>query len=246
MKIQKVSQRRLFLLGFLISICLLIGYQVGYGQDMQGKWIATVSSGIGKHDKRLFDYSEKEMLLEMQPEQWGTYHFNMNVKRRVWHQNNFHSYIGLGLGYENATFMRPFNQSFILKGNSDHILLALNKYQKLHSSQSFLTSYKLNHMWYVSSELVMQLLLYRTIDHTEYSRKIFPLSESTFELASIQLSLGISYQVKNWVVSLSSIVVNSQKIDKIIFNDIINDPRTDKSWELHNPLRFDLTVGYMW
>ncbi len=245
MKIQKVSQRRLFLLGFLISIYLLIGYQVGYGQNMQEKWIATVSAGIEKHDKRLFDYSEKEMLLEMQPEKWGTYHLDMNVKRRVWQLNNFYSFIGLGLGYEKATFLRPFDHFYF---NKDIFLILrnLNRYKKIHAPLSLSFYYELGANWFIDGEISSDILLYRSINHTENNNEVFPYQAGTFELDKIFLNVGINYKIGQFLVGISSRALNAQKIDKIIFNDYLKDPRIDQKWEWYNPLRFDFTVSYMW
>jgi len=48
------------------------------------------------------------------------------------------------------------------------------------------------------------------------------------------------------IIGIYSRVANVQKIDRIIFNDILKDPRTDQTWEWHNPLRIDLSVGYTW
>ncbi len=246
MKTQKVSQRRIFQLGFLISICLLIDYQVSYGQNMLEKWIATVSTGIEKHDKRLFDYSEKKMLLEMQPEEWGTYHFDMIVKRRVWQHNNFYSFIGLGLGYEKATFLRPFNHRYFEKGIALDILRNLNRYKKISAPLSLSLNYGLGANWFIVGEIRSNILLYRNIDHTENNTGPFPYKAGTFELDKIILNVGINYKIGQFLVGFNSRVLNFQKIDKIIFNHYLKDPRIDQKWEWYNPLRFDFTVAYMW
>ena len=94
--------------------------------------------------------------------------------------------------------------------------------------------------------MTSNFLLLISIDHTEWSREVFPISEGTFELDDIQLRLGVNYKLGKLIIGLHSRVVNFQKIDKIIFNDIIKDPRTDQKWEWNNPLRIDLTIGYMW
>ncbi len=240
-----MAHKRLFLVGILISISWLIGYQVGYGQNIQEKWLATVSTGIEKHDKRLFDYPEKEMLLEMQPEQWGTYHFDMNVQRRVWQHNNFYSFIGLGLGYENATFMRPFDHSYFNKDNL-RILRNLNRYKKIYAPLSLSLYYKLGANWFIFGEITSNILLYRNIDHTENNMGVFPYKPGTLELDKIILNVGITYKIGQFLVGFNSRVLNLQKIDKIIFNHYLKDPRIDQKWEWYNPLRFDFTVAYMW
>ncbi len=234
------------LISLIISMSLLLGYQVAYGQgNMQEQWIATVSAGIEKHDKRLFDYPEKEMLLEMQPEKWGTYHFNMYVQRRVWQHNNFYSFIGTGLAYEEATFLRPFDHSFFEKDNL-RILRYQNSYKKIYSTMALLLFYKLASNWFIGGEISSDILLYRSIDHTENNNEVFPYQAGTFELNKIFLNAEIKYKIGKILVGINSRVLNFQKIDKIIFNHLIHDPRTDQKWEWYNPLRFDFTVSYMW
>jgi hypothetical protein len=65
-------------------------------------------------------------------------------------------------------------------------------------------------------------------------------------LDDIQLRLGVHGRIGKFMIGLHSRVANFQKIDKIIFNRLVQDPRTDQKWEWNNPLRFDLTVGYTW
>ncbi len=62
----------------LVFIGLLItSVQSLFGQiDRLGSWMVNLDFGIEEHDKRLFNYAkpEREVLLRMQPEFWGTYH----------------------------------------------------------------------------------------------------------------------------------------------------------------------------
>jgi len=210
-----------------------------------GDWIVGLNAGIEAHDKRLFDYSEKESLLSSQPEFWGTYHFGLDVRRKVWQNDRFVSYIGLGVGYERATFIRPFDH-FYFENPSFFILLAQNRYEKVLTPLSLLVFYELVDHWFISGELASNFLVYRSIDDPEASRKLFPFSQSAFELDNIELRLGLNYKIDKFMIGLHSRVVNFQKIDRIIFNNLIKDPRTDQNWEWYNPLRFDLTVGYTW
>jgi hypothetical protein len=210
-----------------------------------GDWIFSVNAGIEAHDKRLFDYSRREELLAKQTEFWGTYHFGLNVKRRVWQSKRFSSFLGLGVSYEKATLRRPFDH-FYFQNPSDDILLHLNRYRKVFTPMSLLAFYELGDHWLISGELASHFLVVRSIDHTEWSREVFPFSEGTFELDDIQLRLGWHGRIGKVIVGLHSRGANFQKIDKIIFNRLVQDPRTDQKWEWYNPLRFALTVGYTW
>ncbi len=225
---------------------LLLGYQVGCSQEnMQEQWIATISAGIEKHDKRLFDYSEKEMLLEMQPEKWGTYHFNMSVQRRVWQHNNYYAFIGLGLGYEKATFVRPFNHLPFVE-DPIMILWHLNTYNKIYTPMTISFNYEIGYHWFILGNLTSDFLVHRSLGYKQKGNNRLPFKENTFELDDLHFELGINYRIGQFLVGFSSRVLNFQKIDKIIFNNLIHDPRKDQRWEWYNPLRFDFTVSYMW
>lgn len=210
-----------------------------------GDWMVSVNAGIEAHDKRLFDYSEKESLLDMQSELWGTYHTGLDIRRKVWQSRRISSFLGLGLAYENATFTRPFDSGYF--GETRRILLVTNKYEKILLPLSLLVFYEIGGHWIISGEFASNFLVFRSVDNTSVSNsEFFPLSEGTFELDDIQLRLGVHGRIGNVLIGLYSRVANFQKIDRIIFNRIIQDPRTDQKWEWHNPLRFDLTVGYIW
>jgi hypothetical protein len=210
-----------------------------------GDWIVSVNAGIEAHDKRLFNYSEKESLLDMQSELWGTYHTGLGIRRKVWQSNRFSSFLGLGVNYEHATFLRPFDHLYF-KEDSSKILLYQNRYEKYQANLSILVLYKLGSRWFLSGDLTSYLLLFRSIEHSEIDSDFLQYMNSTFELDDIQLRLGVNHQIGRWVIGLRSRLFNFQKIDRVIFNNLIKDPRMDQKWEWNNPLRFDLTIGYTW
>jgi hypothetical protein len=232
----------------MLSIGVLFLIQSVSGQtESIGNWVVDINTGIEAHDKRLFNYArpEREALLRKQPEFWGTYHFGLNMRRKVWQNDRFVSYIGLGVGYERATFIRSFDH-FYFENPSFFILLTQNRYKKVLTPLSLLVFYELVDHWFISGELASNFLIFRSVDHTENDSDFFPYSEGALELDDIQLRLGVNYRSGKFLIGLRSRVVNFQKIDRIIFNRIVKDPRTDQTWERYNPLRFDLTMGYTW
>lgn len=208
-------------------------------------WQLSASWGIEKHDKRLFDYSEKESLLAIQPENWGTYHFNANLKRKIWSDRSLSGFLSLGLGYENATFLRPFDHSHF-NSDSFRILRHQNSYKKLQIPLSLSIQYEISNTLFLSSELASNFLMFRRIDQTNINIEEFPYDEGTLEMDELHFKIGINYRVKRFFIGVNSRVFNYQKIDRIIFNYLIKDPRTEQKWEWHNPLRFDVGIGYMW
>ncbi len=126
------------------------------------------------------------------------------------------------------------------------ILRNLDRYNKVELPISLTVFYEFANNWRISGAMSSNVLLYRLIDHTENNANVFPYSENIVELVDINLRLGINYKIDKWLIGFNSRMINFQKIDNIIFNDIIKDPRVDEKWEWSNPLRFDFTIGYMW
>jgi len=208
-----------------------------------GDWMINFNLDIEENDKRLFDYSGKESLLTMQPESFGTYNVGIIINKTVWKNKKLSSTLGLGVGYEKATFLRPFDHSYFMK-DSFRILRNLHSYTKVKTPLSFKVFYKLRNNWYVTGSVTSNLLLFRSINNSELNGDVFPYTESTFELDDINLHLGINYQINNILIGLELTILNFQKIDKIIFNDIIKDPRVDQKWEWDNPISGRISFGY--
>ena len=232
----------------ILTFCVFfITLSVSGQTESIGDWMVSVNAGIEAHDKRLFDYLfpfVRERLLAESPEYWGTYHTGLEIRRRVWQQKRFSSFLGIGASYENATFNRPFDHTLLVTGITTTDLKVLNRYEKFSTPLSLSTFFGLGTHWLISGEVTSNFLVFRSIE--EASSRGFVFSEGTFEVEDIQLRLGINYRIDKFMIGLFSRVVNFQKIDRIIFNDLIKDPRMDQNWEWNNPLRFDLTVGYTW
>lgn len=221
----------------------MITWSVHCQMDSNNKWLISVNYGLEKHDKRLFDYSERTTLLESQPENWGTYHFTMNMHRRLSESNKLLIYGLLGMSYENATFIRPFDHKHFEPLSVD-ILLAQNRYIKCYAIPSVEFLLKLTSRLNIIGGTDLSLLLYRSVNHTESTFSSFPYSETTIEMDELQMNLGFNYTTGRFLFGIQSRVFNYQKVDKVIFNTIIKDPRINQRWERFNPLRFDVSVGY--
>jgi len=117
---------------WLFIIILLPLYQLSLmAQDAQGaNWIVSINLGIQQHDKRLFDYSEKEMLLEMHQEFFGTYQFGIRGERSIYVNKLLELCIGAGISTEVSTFTRPFDHFYKRNFSQIEILPYTNRYYK--------------------------------------------------------------------------------------------------------------------
>lgn len=200
-----------------------------------------VQFGIETHDKRLFDYPGKDALLELTPEAFGTYSAGAIISHKIG-LSKLNLFVGSGIIFSRATFIRPFDH-FHFKQDYFEILRHQNQYNKLVVPLQTTTYIPLGKKFYISSNLGGYFLVYRNINNSKYTSSQFPYTEDTFELHNIALKGGINYSVKNFMAGLNIRLLNYQKIDKIIFNSIIKDPRTNQKWEFYNPLSLEFSVS---
>jgi hypothetical protein len=233
--------KRLLLSNLIIFCSIAIYSQSIYSKE----WMLTISSGIEAHDKRLFDYSEKEALLEMQPEFWGTYHYGLDIQRKIWRKNRLSVFLGTGISFEKATFDRPFNHLHFEKDNF-FILRALDTYKKAQIPLSISTLWELKERLFLKGDIISNLVYSKSIENSASDPAVFPYIEKNLNFDGICLDLGVVYLVNKFWVGIKSRMINYQMIDKIIFNSLIRDPRVDQKWEWSNPLHLDFTIGYMW
>jgi len=227
-----------------VVVFLISTWALGFSQTLPN-WIFMANLGVEKDDTRRYDNREGS-LIPNQAESWGTYHVEFNVGRKIFEYKRLSTFTGLGIGYEKATFSRPYNQGILIDATYvDYILLHVNNYGKLQLPLSVNLFYELSDSWVLSGALVSNALLMRRINPPGRGRK-YSGSFGTFEWEDIQLRCGVNYRIGRWMVGFESRVINLQKIDRVIFNNFLIDSRTDQSWENYNPLRFDLTLGYTW
>ena len=230
----------IYLKSILLFTALLL-YKRGNGQLDSSNWILQVQFGIEKHDKRLFEYPEKDALLKLTPEAWGTYSLGAVVSHKIG-LSKLNLFVGSGIIISRATFVRPFDH-FHFHQDSFYIVRHQNQYSKVVIPFNTTTYIPIGKNFSVSTNLGSYFLVYRNIDNTNITSAHFPYTEGTFELHNIALKGGINYSTKNFMVGLNIRLLNYQKIDKIIFNSIIKDPRTNQTWEFYNPLSLEFSVS---
>ena len=240
----KIMKRSIFLYFFFFLF-----FNNVEGQDITRNWFVQTGFGIEKHDKRLFNVPDKALYIGWNSEagDWGTYHYNVSIFRKIKQLKRFSFYTGIGISYEKATYLRPFDHSYFNKRDKlFRILRVQNKYEKIKIPLSLNLFYEIADNLFFDVELSSLFLVYRSIDHTENNSDFFPYTESTFELDAINLDTGINYRINHFIFGINTRIFNHQKIDKIIFGAVVRDPRVNQKWEIYNPLQLNFNVGYMW
>ncbi len=224
----------------IVSFVALVSIP-SFAQDRPNKeWFLSVDYGLQAHDKRLFDFPPKESVLERQPETFGTYQFGIRLERKIAQKGKLHFRVGGGVSAELATFERPFDHNFGKDGGT-RILRWTDRYYQFLTQFPLNGTYQLNEHFGFSLGVLPQLNFLTKADHT--TSKSY--SWWRFDLYSVEFNPGIEYTTSRFIFNLSYRAFQVKKIDRILFNDILDDARTGQSFETYNPFKMWLSVGYM-
>ncbi len=215
-------------------------------QNKLSNWKFQMNIGIEKHDKRLFNFPDREMLLENQPEKWGTFTQGFSFIRRILNKKYFSLFSGLGITTEVATFMRPFNHLYF-KQDFHKFLLFQNRYYKsgifipTNAKIKILSNINFNLEFY--PVVNMQRSIYNS---NSVGDNNFPYKSSEFKFTKFLTNIGVNYLYKNLFIGLYYRIYNYQEIDKIIFYNVVNNRRENQKWESYNPMHLKILMGYAW
>ncbi len=228
---------------FLIGLFILCSKN-SQCQIQLDNWFLTATVGFEKHDKRLFEYPERASLLRNQTENWGSQIYSLRIYRKFVSKNKLFITGGVGIQQELASFKRPFDRSSF-KQDSFLILLNLDSYETFYGIISLQSLYFISENSFINIDMNLGTALYKKIDGTFSSSALFsPYSQTLFQLDHFNAIIGINFRIKKLLIGASMRAFNAQRIDKIIFNKIIKDPRIDQKIEYYNLLNINFSVSY--
>ena len=180
----------------LIIIFATLSSLSSYGQEnINAKWILSIDFGIQEHDKRLFDFPQRENLLAMQPESFGTYQFGINAVRKILQKKGFDLFTGVGLSSELSTFRRPFNHNF-RKNEGNFLLRRTDRYYQYLMQLPIKSKFKIAKHFGFSLDILPQLNFLTIADHT----KDKSFSWWRFDFYSVEVNPGIEYTTSKFVL----------------------------------------------
>ncbi|MFQ5447625.1 MAG: hypothetical protein ACE5FF_11900, partial [Saprospiraceae bacterium] len=213
-----------------------------FGQESTDtKWVLAIDFGIQAHDKRLFGSPLKGLFLEQHPETYGTYQFGISAVRKILHNERFEIFAGGGLSSELSTFTRPFDNYFRKKGLVTREMRYTNRYYQNLLQLPIMPSFRVGDRFALSLELLPQFSFLTIADNTT---KVPTYSWWRFDFYSLEVNPGLSFDIGRVEFGMKYRAFQVKKIDKILFNRIINDPRTDQVFETYNPFKLWFSVGY--
>ncbi|MFN0213381.1 MAG: hypothetical protein ACKVT2_03930 [Saprospiraceae bacterium] len=205
------------------------------------KWVVSLGFGIQAHDKRLFDFPPKEGLLARQSEIFGTYQFRINLLRVFNISSKVSLSSGIGLTNEIATFLRPFDQNYFTKAGTEE-LNHTDRYHKYLLQLPLIFEYRMFSKLSLTGEALPQVNLL-TVSH--HSLRDLNYSKFDPDYYSTEINVGVKYIFNRRInVGVNYRGFQFKKIDKVLFNYTLRDPRTDQTYETYNPFKLWLSIGY--
>ena len=230
---KKINRCLFFILLNTLIVCKIYG---------QNNLIASINLSIEKHDKRLFNFSNKESLLALHPEFFGSYNASFSLVKKVKEDGGFLIYSGLIFTIENKTFTRPFDHRLFEKDQLE-ILRNLNRYSKLNAGL------KTNIDYIVSNSIVLRVnaqFLFTVFNSANFkgsSSEVFPYQMWNFKVNSFSLTPEFVYILNDLQFGLGARALNISTVDKVIFGRWINNDFSNKSLDLYNPFKLVLSIS---
>jgi len=206
-----------------------------FGQDSsKDKWLLSVNLALQANDKRLFDFPGKDNLLDKEHAIFGTYQLSLNVLREIFRENKSKC-------MELSTFKRPFDSHYNNIIGPD-LLTYTDKYYQYLVQTPIIYNQKFNSRFMFSMELLPQFNFKTNALFSKTENYNYAHAWNGFNFYSIEFCPGLIYHTNVIDFGMYYRVFQIKKIDKIIFNDIIEDPRINQNIENHNP--FKLQFGF--
>ena len=214
-----------------------------FSQDSPSpNWTISAGFGLQEHDKRLFGYPDRKLLLDMHPERFGTYQFGVNLNRRLINKNWASLSIGIGPGMEISTFTRPFDHLYPGR-RGPYIILWTNRYYQNLVQVPIKSRFSIVKGLGLSLEVLPQFNFLTIALHTDRT-SLKKFSWWRFDFYSIEVNPGLALNISKFEVGLKYRAFQFKKIDRILFYRTIKDTRTGQTFETYNPFKVWLSIGY--
>jgi|WetSurMetagenome_2_1015567.scaffolds.fasta_scaffold109407_2 hypothetical protein len=236
-KVSSLGMKSFLLVGFLIfATQLLLEGQA----SVNPKWVVEVTGSIQANDKRLYGWPGRDHLLMSQQNVFGTYQFGVSVGHLFNVSKKLEGDFGIGISVENSNFKRPYDYSFGMEFD-DLVIHFTDTYScfllQTPVTLKTKTQSRFDFLFGILPQIVFQKTAKFSLNHEDRSW-------STFDFYSIEFNPGIEYKISNFSIGLNLRLFQVKKIDKILFNRIISDPRADESLETHNPFKLSLVSQF--
>ena len=220
-------------LAFNLTLILFINF--AYSQE--STWTASFDMGLQEHDKRLFDFPQKNFFLSIQPEFLGTYQAGFSLAKNWEKTKGLTKKIGIGLHVETATFRRPFDHSFRQEIGFDIVRICDN-YRNVLIPIELGIGYSFN-VISLQLSVISQINVLSVV--TNYDNKFTWLR---LNLYSTELYPNVIFRISDQMkIRLGYRAFKLKNIDPVIFFSVVNNG-DNKGYETYNPFKLLLSFQY--
>lgn len=202
----------------------------------------SIQFALEEHDKRLFDYPDRQMLLDKHPGFLGSYQLGIKLQKRLHPIGSLNLLVGAGLTSHLSTFTRPYDHAFREQGPTTFDLRSTDFYLKNFVDLSVSQEFDVSRQFGIQVEARPEFA-FLTVAAKRGSKQ----SDSWwgFNFHSTEFNLGLILRSKSKLnYRIKYRVFNVQRIDKILFNDIIKDPRVNTDFETVNPFKIWFNLDF--
>jgi hypothetical protein len=148
---------------------------------------------------------------------------------------------GISISAEIATFERPFDHNYFTHKSTEDLRWT-DSYFKNIIQMPIAVQYKIHRKYSLRAEMLPQINLLTLAKHSSFDKTYSKFDPGFY---SAEFNAGANYAISKRIsLGISYRAFQIKKIDKILFNDIVRDPRKEEKFETYNPFKMWLTVGY--
>lgn len=234
----------------ILLFTLLQFFQNVLAQDVRQfyNWRLSTYFAFEQHDKRLYEWPQKELHLANHPEEFGTYWYGISLSRNILESDFFQLSVGLGYATEIQTFVRPFSLAPFADPPYPRVGVYTKNYKIKHLQIPVNYNFQLLKDVRLGVEGMIDFSFFKYPRPQLYSPVTF--KKFLWDFYSLSLFPGIDINMGRWHFRFDYRILQLKKIDKVIFNGLLfdntrpPDPRTDDLYETHNPAHMRFTLSY--
>ncbi len=235
----------------LLAFTLLFALSAPALAQETSKWALQLDYAQQEHDKRPYNLSPHASVREWGDRQkgLGTYQWGISAHRRLLDTGRWGLSAGLGLGFELATFHRPFNFFYGFDGPTPRILLYTDRYGKGLLQLPVQVEYQPLRHFALSLQVLPQGDFLTTAGNTQYDvQESFP-DYNQFPrwgggFYSVEINPGIEFRPGRLAFALRYRAGQFKRFDRILFDQVGEHLMEKPRFETENPFKLWFSAGY--
>jgi hypothetical protein len=230
---------------FIIFICAISS---SYAQNVFKNIELSLGFALKGQDRRLFEFPMQTAILYNEDSRLD-FEYSILLNKTFLYNKRINLLSGFGYSLSQTNFSRPFDHTYFT-GYMSKELRYIKRYQQ--HNMIFNINPRIEIIKHEDKSLYMNVnsLIKFTInkDVVSGSREIWHHSNWKFETSAIESNVGLGYQYKKIGFNITYRILNIQKIDPVIFNQILfnsrNPPFLEKNYEIRNDNKYWLIITY--